>query len=80
MDDTPRMEGKHVISVHIAKFKNGEISDESVPALLTVTLGPPTQAKAYKTLLQQEMQELSGTGKIGNSNFVNNGLRLECDQ
>ena len=43
--------------------------------------GPPTQAKAYKVLLAEEMQaELSGSGIVGPAHFINTGLRLERDQ
>jgi hypothetical protein len=84
MDDKPRMEGKEVVSVHVAKFKNGTSF-----LILTITttdtcflyLGPPTQLLAYKSLLQEEIQnELSGQGQLGNTQFMNNALKIEHDQ
>jgi hypothetical protein len=48
---------------------------------MSVLLGPPTQAKAYKVLLQKQLEDrVFGTEKIGLLNFINNGLRLEHDQ
>lgn len=42
--------------------------------------GPPTQAKAYKTLLQQELESTSSTMLFGKTLFVNDGLGLARDQ
>lgn len=43
--------------------------------------GPPTQLSAYKALLQEEVSNnLAGLGGLGETQFVNNGLRLEYDQ
>ena len=42
--------------------------------------GPPTQGKAYKTLLQQELESASSTMLFGKTSFVNDGLGLERDQ
>jgi hypothetical protein len=43
--------------------------------------GPPTQAKAYKVLLEKEIEnQFSGRGNFGDAHFINTGLRLERDQ
>jgi hypothetical protein len=46
--------------------------------------GPPTQEKAYKSLLQHELQcqlhESTANKSVGITHFVNDGLRLEHDQ
>ena len=47
-----------------------------------MTTGPPTQAKAYQKLIQDELTaELAGSGKLtGEAQFINTGLRIEHDQ
>ena len=48
---------------------------------LKSVLGPPTQEKAYKMLLQKQLEDaLSGKEKFGIVKFINDGLRLERDQ
>jgi len=85
MDDTPRMENKKVVSVHVAKFKKGANFELCAVNCICKTkwliTGPPSQDKAYKTLLEKEVEnEFSGKGHIGDAHFINVGLRLERDQ
>ena len=47
---------------------------------ILLSTGPPTQAKAYKTLLQHELESTSSTMLFGKTLFVNDGLGLERDQ
>ena len=84
MDDTPRMKGKEVISVHIARYKIGmsrlvEMFKGFADCLRVP--GPPMQAKAYKALLASEAQVHDASGHdVIVVHFINNGLRLERDQ
>jgi hypothetical protein len=44
-------------------------------------IGPPTQLLAYKALLQKEIEnDLAGISGLGETQFVNNGLRIEFEQ
>ena len=39
------------------------------------------QLSAYKALLQKEIEnEMAGIGGLGETQFVNNGLRIEFEQ
>lgn len=84
MDDTPRQKGKTVISVHVARYKIGMSESGFVNILrisLTVSLGPPTQEKAYKALLASEVaRDTPRHDVIRAVYYINNGLRLERDQ
>jgi len=85
MDDTPRMKGKEIISVHVAKYKIGMTGLVDIFKDFTEFLrvpGPPTQGKAYKALLASEAEAYgtSGHDAIGAVHFINDGLRLERDQ
>jgi hypothetical protein len=85
IDDRPHMENGKVVSVHAAKFKNSN-GVVHYPLYLIehfteCTAGPPTQDKAYKSLLLQELENRSSPNKsVGRIQFVNDGLRLERDQ
>jgi hypothetical protein len=85
MDDRPHMKKKKVVSVHTATFKNSKgmvtfIFDQAFLLNIPLPTGPPTQAKAYKNLLQHELESMSSTMLFGKTLFVNDGLRLERDQ
>jgi hypothetical protein len=85
MDDCPHMENGKVVSVHAAKFKNSKgvvhYPLYLIKHFMECTAGPPTQDKAYKSLLLQELENKSSPNKsVGRIQFVNDGLRLERDQ
>jgi hypothetical protein len=84
MDDTPRMRGKEIISVHVARYKIGMTGLVDMFKDFTECLrfpGPPTQEKAYKALLASEVQAHdTSEHDVMVVHFINNGLRLERDQ
>jgi len=83
MDTEPWMVKKKVVSIHIVKFKNGMFIWDfylTTPEYY-LPLGLPTQASTYKALLQEEiLNNLVRLGGLGETQFINNDLRLEFHQ